>query len=101
MTKKKEPTETKEPYDVRSFEAGYMAGRTRVYLNQFVEASRELGYENPSLWKAKKFIIEREETIVILRNLCEKYGDNDWGNNLHLGDIIEKHLEPYLEEKNE
>lgn len=35
---------------------------------------------------------ERDEAIRILRDVCEEFGDNDWDNDLHLADIIEKHL---------
>lgn len=46
------------------------------------------------------FFIERREMIKTLRELCEEYGDNDWPDNLHLSDIIEKHLiNPLLEEE--
>lgn len=39
---------------------------------------------------------ERQEAIVILRSLCEEFGDNDWGDDLHLADIIDKHLRRHL-----
>lgn len=35
---------------------------------------------------------ERDETIAMLRHVCEEHGDNDWPDNLHLADVIEKHL---------
>lgn len=28
-----------------------------------------------------------------LRRVCERFGDNDWDDNLALSDVIEKHLE--------
>jgi predicted secreted protein len=44
--------------------------------------------------KAKTQLIrERIETINVLRDLCEKYGDNDWDDDLYIPDIIEKHLQ--------
>ena len=33
----------------------------------------------------------------MLRQVCAKYGDNDWPDNLHLADVIEKHLLRNLE----
>ena len=39
---------------------------------------------------------ERQETIRTLRGLCKDFGDNNWPDNLHLGDVIEKHLGKYL-----
>jgi predicted secreted protein len=43
-------------------------------------------------------LAERSEAIAILRDLCEEFGDNNWDENLHLADIIEKHLGKYLHE---
>lgn len=28
----------------------------------------------------------------MLRQVCDEFGDNDWPDNLHLADVIEKHL---------
>lgn len=42
------------------------------------------------------FLIERVAVVRVLRKVCERFGDNDWEDELHLGDVIEKHLEPYL-----
>ena len=41
-------------------------------------------------------IAERQQAIAGLRELCEDFGDNEWEDNLHLADIIEKHLASYL-----
>lgn len=35
---------------------------------------------------------ERVAAIAMLRVECAVYDDNDWPDNLHLADIIEKHL---------
>jgi hypothetical protein len=40
--------------------------------------------------------LEREKTISALRELCAAFGDNDWPNDLHLADVIEKHLGKHL-----
>ncbi len=32
------------------------------------------------------------ETIAALRAACEEFGDNEWEDDLHPADIIEKHL---------
>ena len=34
----------------------------------------------------------RAETIALLRDLCAQTGDNDWPDDLHPADVIEKHL---------
>ncbi len=46
---------------------------------------------------ADRWRLERADAIAALRSICEAYGDNDWPDNLHLGDIIEKHLRRYVE----
>lgn len=35
---------------------------------------------------------ERAAAVTMLRVECAAYDDNDWPDNLHLADIIEKHL---------
>ena len=57
---------------------------------------KALGYEKGTDTELAKLIIEREEAISQLRRICEAHGDNDWDENLHMGDIIEKHLGNYL-----
>ncbi len=39
---------------------------------------------------------ERADAVRVLRGLCQEFGDNDWPDNLHLGDVIEKHLGKHL-----
>jgi hypothetical protein len=55
-----------------------------------------LGEEDPD-FQRHQWTLERHQAIVVLRRICDYYGDNDWKDNLHLADIIEKHLEKYLE----
>lgn len=58
------------------------------------EAIRELGEEgNAESWR-----VERADIVAMLRQVCEHHGDNDWSDDLHLGDVIEKHLWRHLEE---
>lgn len=59
------------------------------------ECIRGLGYKSVS---QKAWISEREMAISVLRGLCEYFGDNDWDTDLHLADIIDKHLGNYLHE---
>jgi predicted secreted protein len=47
--------------------------------------------------KVSQLIIEREEAINTLRDLCREHGDNDWSDDLHLADIIDKHLGRHLD----
>lgn len=39
---------------------------------------------------------ERAETVAALRRVCDEFGDNDWPDELHLGDVVEKHLRRHL-----
>lgn len=45
--------------------------------------------------------IARADTVAALRRLCDDYGDNDWEDDLSLVDVIDKHLEPYLDAERE
>ncbi len=73
----------------------YLAGRRRAHLEHFETALRGLGREGPE-WTEKRWVMEREATIILLRQICGELGDNDWPDDFHLVDIIEKHLMPYL-----
>lgn len=64
------------------------------------ECLRQLGYKSDEGSKVG-WISEREAAIAMLRQVCERYGDNDWPDDLHLGDIIEKHLWRGLEEQSD
>jgi hypothetical protein len=39
---------------------------------------------------------QRLDAIAQLRSICADFGDNDWDDDLHLGDVIEKHLGKHL-----
>jgi hypothetical protein len=85
------------------FRAGYLAHA----LKNLNDALRDVDIylpeghiENPNALIAQ-LTSERLGAIQALRKTCEYFGDNDWEPNLHLADIIEKHLYRYLEEKND
>jgi hypothetical protein len=40
----------------------------------------------------EQLAIERADAIRTLRRLCSEHGDNFWSDDLHLSDIIDKHL---------
>ena len=42
---------------------------------------------------------ERGRVRSLLRELCEYIGDNDWGDKLDLGDVIDKHVLKHLRPK--
>lgn len=55
-----------------------------------------LGYQDPEA-KHAQWILERESAIRELRDICKEFGDNDWGADLNLADIIDKHLGRHLQ----
>jgi hypothetical protein len=68
-------------------------GNRAAWTRILDEALRQLEY--PAELDAVKLVAEREDAIATLRRLCDDLGDNDWPNDLHLSDIIEKHLARY------
>lgn len=43
-------------------------------------------------------VAERADAVAMLRTVCEEVGDaNDWPDNLHLSDVIEKHVLRHLD----
>jgi len=44
----------------------------------------------------KQWQKERKDTIKYLKVACEEFGDLDWDEDLHLVDILEKHLIRYI-----
>ena len=64
------------------------------------EACRNRGYELEET-KQAALISERAQTVLALREVCGEFGDNDWSDNLHLADVVEKHLGRPLRETND
>ncbi len=81
-----------------SEEHAYAEGRKAFARRMLVECLRELHVEGVT---AEKLILERAETIAFLRGLCARCGDNDWSDNLHLVDVLEKHLERHLPQRDD
>ena len=72
-------------------------GRRSALRGMLRQVLGDLGYDDSDAKRAA-WIIEREETVSTLRTVCEEFGDNDWSNDLHLGDVIDKHLVRHLNE---
>lgn len=79
-----------------SFYKGFKA----AWVSILAEALQKLGYRYEET-NRYGWILEREAAILQLRELCEKFGNNDWDDTLNLSDIIEKHLGYYLDKENE
>jgi hypothetical protein len=77
-------------------ERSYLEGRRRAYIDMLMRALEALGYRAHKA-KVGLLVAEMEEAKQSLRDLCERHGDNDWRNDEHLADIIEKHLGRYLD----
>ena len=77
----------------------------KIFLQGNQAAWRQILYHclphlNDTLEKSySQIVLERSEAIQSLRNICQDFGDLDWDNNLHLADIINKHLGKHLYDK--
>jgi hypothetical protein len=49
--------------------------------------------------RRREYLLERDEAIVALRLICERYGDNRWDDDLPLKEILEGHLADPLAER--
>lgn len=76
-------------------EIAYEQGSRAAWQQLLSLALRNLGVEDPQAGAAR-WVAEREAAIQSLRSLCREYGDNEWEENLHLQDILEKHLGDHL-----
>ena len=76
-------------------EAAWVNGRKSAYRALLGDIARELGADTNE-GRIASLLAERMDAVRALREVCGTHGDNDWPDNLHLGDIIEKHLGRHL-----
>ena len=77
-------------------EKAFILGNRAAYQSVLAQCARELhGSEEGDLARA---LVQLEDVRRSLRRLCAEFGDNDWPDDLHLGDVLEKHLAPHLRE---
>lgn len=76
-------------------EDDYMRGSHAAWASMLGTCLMHLGYKSAET-KAVAWVTEREAAIAALREVCELHGDNDWPEELHLADIIDKHLHRHL-----
>lgn len=74
-------------------EQAYMRGSRAVWQRLLGECLRSLGEDAGDKHGR---VTERVAAIAALRSLCAEFGDNEWDEDLHLADIIDKHLGLYL-----
>jgi truncated hemoglobin YjbI len=76
-------------------ETEYTRGQRAAWLTILAEAVRQLGIKDTAAAHAA-WMQERSDAVAALRRLCGEHGDNDWPDEMHLGDVIEKHLGRHL-----
>ena len=80
-------------------ELSYIRGSNQALVGMLSFVLGELDFDETDMEKKYYSWIEERQAIVNqLRVLCDEYGDNDWPDDLHLGDVIEKHLARSLNE---
>ena len=72
-------------------EKAYEKGSRMSWILMLGQCLKHLGV-NDSETQYAALIAERELTVSALRAVCDEFGDNDWLDNLHLADVVEKHL---------
>lgn len=82
----------------KKIDQAYREGRRAVAANLLQMAVRELGLRS-SYGRAAATASELERVRAALREVCEEHGDNEWSDDLDLEDVIQKHLQPYLEQR--
>ena len=79
------------------YEDGYVSGKRQTAITLLRLALTELGEHAP---QGTREILERQETLSALRQLCRDLGlSSDWDDRLHLADVVNKHIFHQLQEK--
>ncbi len=78
----------------RAYIQGNRAAWSRM-LGECLSALRADGIPAEEL-KAEFAVLQLEQARAMLRIVCAEHGDNDWPDDLHLADVIEKHLARHL-----
>lgn len=87
-------------YD-EAHERSYIEGQRAAWRAQLSQALGNLiayGAGDDPVATVTRLTLELDDTRAALREVCEEHGDNDWPDDLHLADVVEKHLAPYLDE---
>jgi hypothetical protein len=77
-------------------ERAYVIGQRQVWASLLAQCVRQLGAAD---WPHARLVKEREDTIAMLRQICARYGDNEWEPELYLADIVASHLWNHLDAK--
>jgi hypothetical protein len=75
-------------------------GRRSAHRDILRQSLRALGFDltnqDVMLAQVSAMLIEREEAVAQLREICAAFGDNNWARELNLADILDKHLARHL-----
>jgi hypothetical protein len=74
----------------------YVRGANAAWTQMLQVCLKGLMFEGDLEAGRARWLIERAQAVHTLRMVCDDFGDNDWPDNLHLSDVIEKHLARYL-----
>ncbi len=81
-------------------ELSYNQGSNNALMGVLIHVLRTLDFDESDMERKHiAWTLERQSIVNQLRRLCEEFGDNDWPDDLHLGDVIEKHLARHLHER--
>lgn len=70
----------------------YIQGEAQALKQMIIQCQAKLAGLGVELKTDESFSQERVETVAVLRSLCDDYGDNNWTEDLHIADIVRKHL---------
>ena len=90
--------ELKELYYLQGERSALVQQLRKILEELYVSYDGEDDGAPANLIAIARMTTEREATISALRTVCESHGDNDWDANLHMVDIINKHLANHLNE---
>ena len=76
-------------------ENAYSQGSNAAWRAMLGECLRHLGAEDSDAARVR-WVAERADIVAALRRVCADFGDNDWPDDAHLGDVIDKHLHDHL-----
>lgn len=77
-------------------ERAYVCGSNAAWRSMLGQCMRELNITGGTVESLTK---ERIDVVLLLRRVCAEFGDNEWPDELHLCDVIEKHLARHLHRK--
>jgi hypothetical protein len=75
----------------------FILGKIRTFQTIIIDCQNALTGLGVKLKSKNEFDQERIDVIKTLRSACGEIGDNDWSDDLHISDIINKHLVCYVD----